>query len=137
MRRLVSFLFGFPVLFACNSSTVPPGRVQVAIDGAAFEAPTSVLFSIRNETAETIFVSSCGERVLPAIERFRQGQWENAAAAICPAILPMVPAELRSGETLTDSIRIAEPGQYRVVVSYGSGVVRVLYLTASTAFLVQ
>lgn len=137
MQRLPSFLFGLLLLMGCSSSTAPSGKVRVDMDTLAFQSPASVRFSVRNGSAETIFVSMCGERVLLAIERFRLGQWENAGAAICPANLMMVPAELRSGETLPDSIRVGEPGQYRVVVSYGSGVVRVLYLAASTGFLVK
>jgi hypothetical protein len=112
-------------------------RVQAAVDSAVFQSPALVRFSVRNETTETIVVSRCGSRVLPAIERLRLGQWKNAAAAICLASLSMVAAELRSGETLADSIRIEDPAQYRLVISYGSGDLRVFRLSASTAFLVQ
>jgi len=137
MYRLSPFLYGIPLLFACNSSTVPSGRVQVPIDRASFQAPAQVHFSVRNETAQTIFVSRCGERVSLAIERHRMGAWENAGAAICPANLLMAPAELRSGEALSDSVRVADPGEYRLVVNYGSGVLRVLYGAFSSSFVIQ
>lgn len=138
MRGITSsLLWGLLCLVGCTTSTRPSRSVEVPIEGADFRAPTVVRFSVRNETENVVFVSRCGDHVLPSIERLHAGTWENAAAAICPANLLTVAAELRPGDALSDSVGISEPGEYRLVVSYGAGVLRILYSAPSAPFVVH
>lgn len=112
------------LLAACQKSDDllmgPPGvwvaaeASPVRRDPASGEAP--VPLRVINDRQNSIVVVACGERPSVAIERRVGNGWENAGAAICPAIYSTVPIEVgaRSGRPFTVTVR--EAGVYRVVL---------------------
>lgn len=79
-----------------------------------------VPFDMWNRGDATAFVSTCGTRVLPEIEKLANGRWENYSGAFCMMSMVMVPLELREGQSHHDDVAITEAGRYRLRVSYSS-----------------
>ena len=73
-----------------------------------------------NHGNATAFLPTCGTRVLPAVEKYVNGQWERYASGFCMLASVMAPLELHEGDTHHDEVAIGEAGQYRIRVSYSS-----------------
>ena len=104
--------------------------LRVVTNGTSFQrvvvpststTPIAVVpFDMWNRGDATAFVSTCGTRVLPEIEKLVNGRWESYAGAFCMMSMVMVPLELREGQSHHDDVAITEAGRYRLRVSYSS-----------------
>lgn len=105
--------------------------LRVVTNGSSFQreltSPTAttpiatVPYDIRNRGNATAFISACGTRVLPTIEKLVNGQWEGYASGYCVMMSTvMMPIELREGESHHDEVTISEAGRYRLRVPYSS-----------------
>lgn len=106
-------LLVLPFLEACRIFA-PASRIEFLVESTAFTAPATVGFTIQNALSEAVTLPRCGDRVIPEIERVSGSQWVNAAAAICPANLSMVPIQLNPGELATGTVHIVQLGHYRL-----------------------
>jgi hypothetical protein len=77
-------------------------------------ASSTIAVSVRNRSDDVVFLSRCGDHMLPEMERRSGDAWVNAAAAICPAILPMAPISLGIGAVYQDIVTVTQPGTYRL-----------------------
>jgi hypothetical protein len=122
--------------------------LRVVTNGTSFQreltSPTAttpiavVPYDMRNRGDATAFVSTCGTRVLPEIDKLVNGRWENYSGAFCMMSMVMVPLELREGETHHDDVAISEAGRYRLRVPYSSDAqLRNHFESVSGAFDVQ
>ena len=104
--------------------------LRVTTNGTSFQRETVpstattpiayVPYDTWNRGDATAFISTCGTRVLPVIEKLVNGRWESYASGFCMMSSVMVPLELREGEIHHDEIAIGEAGQYRLRVPYSS-----------------
>jgi hypothetical protein len=101
------------------------------------EASASVAVSIRNTSDDVVFLPRCGDHALPEIERRRGGAWVNAAAAICPANLPMAPIPLGIGAVLRESVTVTQPGTYRLRLAISRHIAAPPESVVSQAFIVE
>lgn len=111
--------------------------VAVVPTERAFTTGAYATFVVRNETRETIHVDRCGNRVLAGIDRREGLLWENEMAALCALSVISTPLALASGESVTDSVLVRNPGVHRVFVGYGRGDLRILYQARSGSFIVE
>ena len=79
-----------------------------------------VPYEMWNRGNATAFISTCGTRVLPVIEKLVNGQWESYSGPFCMLSVVMIPLELREGQSHHDEVAISEAGHYRLRVSYSS-----------------
>jgi hypothetical protein len=103
------------VAAGCGLTAPLPEPAALDVQSSRVSAATG--FSVRNIGTQVVFVSRCGDHVLPDIERRVGNEWVNAASAICPAIFPMVPIRLEVGAVLRDSVTIQATGTYRLRVA--------------------
>ena len=95
--------------------------MAVRLAAPSFALPTAgaatVAFAVANRGATAVRVTSrCGDRLLPAIERRAGERWATYAGGICPAVLDASPLSLGPGAERVDTVSIADPGQYRLVL---------------------
>jgi hypothetical protein len=105
-------------------------NLRVLTNGTSFQrelisstSTTSIAvvpYDMWNRGDATAFVSTCGTRVLPVIEKLVNGQWESYSSGFCMMSMVMVPLELREGETHHDEVAISEAGRFRIRVPYAS-----------------
>lgn len=111
------------LLAACEKTDdllIDPPLVWVAAevspvrrDPATGEA--TVPLRVLNDRPSTVYVAACGDRLSVEIERRSGSVWENAGAAICPAIYPAVPIEVEARSGRPFNVTVREAGVYRVV----------------------
>lgn len=114
------------LLAACQRSddllVVEPPEVWVAAEASPVRrdpatGDAAVALRVLNDHPHTVYVLACGDRPSVAIERRVGNGWENAGAAICPAIYPAVPLEVEGRSSRPFTVAIREAGVYRVVAS--------------------
>lgn len=114
------------LLAACQKTedllVVEPPEVWVAAevspvrrDPASGEA--AVPLRVLNDRPHTVYVAACGDRPSVTIERRVGNGWENAGAAVCPAVNPAVPVEVEGRSSRPFTVTVREAGMYRVVAS--------------------
>ena len=117
-----SLLLLAAALSACSETSGPRSALLVLLDEVSFEPATGlhVAFGVRNVGSHTEHVPACDGRVNPVLERRRTSDWHPYAGGICLANVSMVPIPIEPGGSLTGSTGAAraEPGAYRLVVSY-------------------
>lgn len=104
--------------------------LRVTTNGSSFQrevdASTSTLaiavvpYDIRNRGNATAFVSTCGTRVLPVVEKYENGRWDSYSSGFCMMSMVMIPLELREGESHHEDVAITEAGRYRIRMPYSS-----------------
>jgi hypothetical protein len=102
---------------AAGCGVTAPRSEPAALDVQGSRTSLATGFAVRNIGTQVVFVSRCGDHVLPEIERHVGNEWVNAAAAVCPAVFPMVPIRLEAGVVLRDSVTISVTGTYRLRVA--------------------
>ena len=110
--RAVFRLLATSVIAACQSVASVAGPVAFGFQGGTVSSP--IVVSVRNTGDQVVFLPRCGEHMLPEIERRSEGQWVNAAEAICPAGPRMDPIRLAVGAVYRDSIGVRQAGTYRL-----------------------
>ena len=94
---------------------------QREVTASTATTPMAVVpYDIWNRGDATAFVSTCGTRVLPVIEKLVNGQWESYSGGFCMLSMVMVPLELREGGHHHDELAIGDAGRYRLRVPYSS-----------------
>ena len=117
MRRLT---FTLVLVAGCGVFDDAPD-VTVRIEDGDRMPPAMIVFEIRNNLDTPIDLPQCGDRLSFELETLRQGQWENAAAAVCEATMLSVPRTLAPGASTRDSMSITSTGQFRFRVHYTVG----------------
>ena len=101
-------------------STAPQGpRVLLAIESGAIALDRgggayAVPWVVENRGSETAYLPRCGGAPLFEVERWENGRWVNARAALCITSLRMDPFSLAPGDALRGVEKIAAPGRYRL-----------------------
>lgn len=106
---------------ACATPTGPDIGVALRLAAPSFALPgdgaATVAFTVANRSATAVRVTSrCGDRLVPAIERRMGERWGTYAGGICPAVFDASPLPLGPGAERVDTVAIAEPGEYRLVL---------------------
>ena len=100
---------------------IAPRPEPIAMDVENGRAGAATGFAVRNIGSQVAFVSSCGDHVLPAIERRVGNDWVNAGAALCVAIYSTVPIPVDVGGVLRENMTIPVAGTYRLRVAVQVG----------------
>jgi hypothetical protein len=106
---------------ACGTPTGPVAGVEVLPSASSFvRRPTggaAVAFRVVNRGPTAVRLTSrCGDRVTPAVERREGARWVTYAGGVCPAIHDASPLPLAAGAERVDSVGVADPGDYRLVL---------------------
>lgn len=137
MIRRLSAVVLCSLALACHSDQP---AVRVFTEGTVFDRggtgiipEASVSFTVANRGEQTIFLPACADRPAVSIERGTGKSWEPYSGTFCVTDLMQTPIELRPGERVTSELRIAEPGYYRVRMSWGATAAQVFGDDASTS----
>ena len=115
LRRAGLYLTVAYVFVGCEPTAPRDPALAFNFEGDRIGAPT--VFAIRNTGSQVLFLSRCGDRLLPEIERRTASEWTNVAAAVCPANVRMDPIRLEVGAVLLDSVTVTTVGLYRLRVA--------------------
>lgn len=141
MRILRALRWLLPVvavasLGACGLFGPETSDVMIVTDVASANQP--MRFTVRNVGSHVVFVSRCGDRVRPAVDRLGDDGWVNATASACQDNLPQAPWPLSPGEARVDSVTISQTGTYRLRVALTRETVNASSLSvASPRFVVR
>ena len=109
-------------LAACSDGTGPRTMLVTRIDRAVLDSTGSlnVSFTITNVGAQPEDVPACGGQPGPRVQRLQGRRWEELGGGLCLAIHSAVPVSLQPGASIIGTIGVfpAEPGVYRLVISY-------------------
>ena len=73
-----------------------------------------------NHGSATAFVRSCGARPIAVLERLVDGSWQPYTSALCIALEPESPIQLRAGESRRDQLIVGAPGHFRIRLPYAA-----------------
>lgn len=113
------------LLAACQRSDdllmEPPGVRVVAEATPVRRDPVTgeavVPLRVANDRPSTVYVLTCGPRPSVTMERRVGDSWENAGAAVCPAIYAADPIEVEAGSSVDFTVAVRQAGVYRVLAS--------------------
>ncbi|HEX2191037.1 MAG TPA: hypothetical protein VHG51_19165 [Longimicrobiaceae bacterium] len=117
------------LLLAAACDRLPTGgasdAVSVGTHAAVYDRDPAgpavlVRFTLRNDGPDVLGFGRCGQAVSAEVERRTADGWEQASGTVCPAVLLMVPLELPPGADYESGVPVAEPGRYRLRVTYGA-----------------
>jgi len=112
----------YATLVACADGTGPHTTLVTRVDRAVLDsAGLKVSFRITNVGTRNEDVPACGGQPVPRIQTRLGTRWEEFAGGLCLAIYDMQPVSLQPGTSISGTAGAfhAEPGIYRLVVSYG------------------
>jgi hypothetical protein len=120
LRRLLPLLF----LAACDGDPSGPGAVRMDVTLVRAGSPPAweTVFEVHNPTSRSVYLGDlCGHHVRPTVERRTDGTWaEVPSNEVCSlAFLP--PVVLAAGDRYEGTLRIPEPGRYRLRLQVGTG----------------
>ena len=110
---------GLPVLAlvaGCSLVTASDGELTVRTAEASYDVGEVVIVRIANHIDEAVYVYHCNHRISLVLERREGASWaqHSQVNGICLAIYPSGEIRIDAGEDLTETIGIAEPGEYRI-----------------------
>lgn len=122
LTRLVPLLLALAAPGCCGHPVEPEeSRVFLRVESAAIALDRGggayvVPWVVENRGSESASVSRCGSAPLFAVERWENGGWVNARAAVCITSLEMAPFPVPPGDSLRGQEKIAGSGWYRLRV---------------------
>ncbi len=119
---------------ACASPTGPVATLRVQTDTSEYALGAPVMFTAVNQGNVTLFLASCGERVMVAIDRWQDDQWRQYSGDACLAIYPMLPQPLEAGAAYRSSGAFREVGRFRLRLGVGDGTAPPEWSGVSNAF---
>ena len=119
---------------ACASPTGPVATLRVQTDASQYALGAPVTFTAVNQANVTLFLASCGDRVMVAIDRWQDEQWRQYSGDACLAIYPMLPQPLEAGAAYRSSGAIREVGRFRLRLGVGDGTAPPDWNAVSNAF---
>lgn len=119
-------LFASLVLSSCvNPLAAHEFPLQVTTEGMVFALPAAggadVPFAATNSGSEPLFLARCGERIMAAVDRLKNGRWTQYSGDVCQAIHPMDPLRLAGGDTVRGVQGVREAGRYRLRLAVVGG----------------
>jgi len=113
-RGIVALAF----VAACNGIGDPNDlAVEVLVPSTDVLRPAGSVdlpFTIVNHSGQSIFLTTCGDRVTLTVERFDGSGWVQHSSGVCQAFLLSVPLELQAGATVAGSVSVGESGLFRL-----------------------
>ena len=137
MIRRLSVVVLSVVALACHSDrpTVVLSTQGTVFDrgGSGIVPEATVPVTVTNRGDRTVFLPACADRPAVSIERGTGKSWEQYSGTFCVTNLMQSPVELRAGEKLTGTFTFAEPGYYRIRLTWGATAADVFGDDASTS----
>lgn len=119
-RRLLPLLF----LAGCDGDPSGPGgvRMDVTLVKAGSPPAWEAIFEVHNPASRPVYLGDmCGSAVRPRVERRTGGTWvEVPSNDVCSLVL-FTPVALAAGDRYEGTLRIPEPGRYRLRLHVGTG----------------
>jgi hypothetical protein len=107
---------------ACDSVAGPeplPLTLQASAAPAVGADLPVLSYQITNTGRSELFLGSCNQQILVAVERDENGSWVNASGGYCQMNADMTPISIAPGATLQGTrVYDGSPGRYRVL-AYG------------------
>ena len=119
---------------ACGSATAPVATLRVQTDASQYALGAPVTFTAVNQGNVTLFLASCGDRVMVATDRWQDEQWRQYSGDACLAIYPMLPRPLEAGAAYRSSGAFREVGRFRLRLGVGDGTAPPEWNAVSSAF---
>jgi len=122
VSRLVPLLLALVVQGCCRHPAAPEeGEVLLRVESAAIALDRGggayvVPWVVENRGSATASVPRCGSAALFAVERWENGAWVSARAAVCITSLEMAPLPVAPGDALRGEEKITGAGRYRLRV---------------------
>lgn len=133
----LKYAYAAVALIALGCTTAPrDGTVTVNSRQTTITAPGTVTFDVRNSAGQTAHLLRCGPHIRANLERLQSGGWVALPTDTCGNAVAF-PLHLPSGRRASDNVWFAEPGVYRLQVSYGMGPETVRYFAYSPQITVQ
>ncbi len=116
MNMKTAALVGLACLtLACED----PASVTVQLPATRFSITAgnaTIAYSVHNLTQRTVYITACGSRIVPQINRLLGDAWLQYSSMACLANVPMLPIALAPGAVRLDSVSLWEPGTYQILV---------------------
>lgn len=124
MRHGFAALLVLPGVLACASPASPDAGLPASGPGlrletsrTAYRVGDSVVVTVVNVAADTLYVSGCCDRLTVPVDRWDGSRWAQLTSDPCLQMCPSGPMALPPQDSLRGAVNSAlEPGHYRVHV---------------------
>jgi hypothetical protein len=138
MRVAIGLFFASVVLVSCSDlGNETPPRVTMQIDRAHYSVGQSVSVATINGLQELIIIAPCCSNPDFRIQRRQGTTWTMVYPECDDLMCPSLLIPLNAGARRIDTLRVLDPGNYRLMLRYQDQRTLQTDSTYSTEFVVQ
>ena len=120
---IFSLILTIVMFLGCSDSNVNPNDswgngLKLNLDKTIFNINEPIISTLSNQTIFSVFLSHCGFRFTPNIEKKENYSWVIYYSPVCLAIYPSGVTEFEAFKETKELNFIDEPGIYRLKLFY-------------------